>query len=416
MTLVEEAIHAIEAGETEKGLKKLEQASHTDNHEEKFTIAELYYELGHLKRAQSLMDELLLLYPDEGSLSVFAAEMMIDDEKEDEAIELLLDIKPSDEAFLQAQILLADLYQMQALDEVAEQKLIAASEHAPDEVIITYGLGEFYLDRGDYSKSIPYLKKAVAQRDELKGVPVDLKLAEAFSATGEFEEALQYYQRGIDDSMTPDALFGFGFTAYQAGDTTLAIEQLEALKSLDSDFTSLYPYLAKAYETENRLREAIDVLKGGMTADEFNDQLHLLAGKIYFKQQDAEQGEHHLRQALALNPSNMEALQTLAAYLRHDEQYEELLELSAHARSYGEEDAMLDWYEAFAFRSTDEYEKAYPLYQEALAAFSEDPDFLEEYAHFLMEYGLRDEAASYFRKLIELKPDRMDIIELLEEF
>ncbi|MCM2674346.1 tetratricopeptide repeat protein [Shouchella plakortidis] len=416
MTLIEEAIQAIEAGQTEDGLKKLERASHTDDHEEKFTVVELFYELGHTKRAQALLDELLVLYPDEGSLSVFSAEMMIDDEREDEAIELLLDIPSSDEAFLQAQILLADLYQMQSLDEVAEQKLLAASEHAPDEVIITYGLGEFYLDRGDYSKSIPYLKKAVYQKDELKGVPVDLKLAEAYSATGEFEEALQYYQKGMEDSMTPDALFGFGFTAYQAGDMTVAIEQLEALKSLDSDYTSLYPYLAKAYETDNRLQEALEVLKDGMSADEFNDQLHLLAGKISFKQQDPEQGETHLRQALALNPSNMEALQTLAAYLRHEEQIDELLELCTHARSYGEADAMLDWYEAFALRSLDEYEKAYPLYEEALAAFAEDADFLEEYAHFLMEYGQREKAVEFFRKLVQLKPDRMDIIELLEEF
>lgn len=121
-------------------------------------------------------------------------------------------------------------------------------------------------------------------------MPVELKLAEAFSATGEFEDALHYYQRGIEESMTPDALFGFGFTAYQAGDMTVAIEQLEALKSLDSDFTSLYPYLAKAYESENRLTEALEVLKDGMSADEFNDQLYLLAGKINFKQQDPIQG------------------------------------------------------------------------------------------------------------------------------
>lgn len=416
MTLVDEAIKAIEAGDTEQGLKKLEQASQTDNHEEMLTVAELYYELGHLKQAQALMDELLLLYPDEGGLTVFAAEMMIDDDQEDEAIELLLDIKSKDEAYLQAQLLLADLYQMQDLDEVAEQRLLSALKHAPDEVIVSFGLGEFYLDRGDYMKSIPHLKKALYQREELPGISVELKLAEAYSATGEFEEALIHYQVGIKDSMTADALFGFGFTAYQAGDMVLAIEQLEALKSLDSDYTSLYPYLAKSYESENRLDEALEALRDGMTADEFNDQLHLLAGKIYFKQQNIEEAEHHLRQALALNPSNMEALQTLAAFLKHDEQFEELLELCTHARSYGEEDSMLDWYEAFALRSTDQYEKALPLYRDALNAYIDDADFLEEYAQFLLEYGLREEAMTYFRKVLAERPERTDILELLEEF
>ncbi|WP_231686754.1 lipopolysaccharide assembly protein LapB [Bacillus sp. JCM 19034] len=144
-----------------------------------------------------MLDELLLLYPDEGELYTFAAELLIDMDEEDEAIEMLNEIKEDDPVYLQAQLLLADLYQMQSLDEVAEQKLLNAVKKAPDEPIISYGLGEFYLSRGDYGKSIPYLKKAVHSGETIPDVYLELTLAEAYSATGQFEDALHYYQRGV---------------------------------------------------------------------------------------------------------------------------------------------------------------------------------------------------------------------------
>ncbi len=83
---------------------------------------------------------------------------------------------------------------------------------------------------------------------------------------------------------------GYGITAYQLNEMTVAIEQLEALKALDPSFTSLYPYLAKAYEAEQRLEEAMESLEQGMKHDEFNEQLALQAGKLSFKRQQPAEG------------------------------------------------------------------------------------------------------------------------------
>ncbi|WP_245308165.1 tetratricopeptide repeat protein [Halalkalibacter urbisdiaboli] len=412
---IEKAMDDIEAGKVEEGLSTLEKVSKTADHETKYSIAEVYYELGHLDKAKALIEELLMLYPDEGSLFIFLAEIMIDANEEDEAIDLLLEVSEEDPTYLQAQLLLADLYQMQALDEVAEQKLLSAAKKAPDEVVISYGLGEFYLDRGDYVKSIPYLKKALHQKDELPNVHIELKLAEAYSASGQFEEAMQYYREGLTDHLDPHALFGYGFTAFQIGDMIIAIEQLEALKALDPDFTSLYPYLAKAYEAENRIDEAVETLKDGMAVDEYNEQLYILAGKLSFKQHRPEDGEHFLRKVIALNPSNIEAIHTLAAYLKHDKQFEELLELISHTKSYGEDDPLLTWYEAVALKEADDYEGAFQRFLEVEKGFAEDPDFLEEFGYFLLEYGMREKAIDCFQSLMEMDSSRLEIKELLDE-
>ncbi|MCL7745924.1 tetratricopeptide repeat protein [Halalkalibacter alkaliphilus] len=414
MNVLEQAISAIESGSVEHGLEQLAKLEKNADHQLKHDIAELYHELGHVEKAKKIIDELLMLYPDEGSLYAFAAELLIDMDEEDEAIEMLLEIKQEDPAFLQAQLLLADLYQMQSLDEVAEQKLLLAAQAAPNETIISYGLGEFYLERGDYIKSIPYLKKAVHASERLPNVHVELLLADAYSASGQFEDALEYYERGLKNHLDPNALFGYGFTAFQVGDMILAIEQLEALMALDPDYSSLYPYLAKAYEAEGRLDDAFETLERGMKIDEFNESLYIHAGKLSFKKQNPVEGETLLRKVIALNPSNVEAVQTLAAYLKHTESYEELLELMEHMREYGEEDSLYTWYGATALKEQDNYEKAYERYREIEEVYKDDIDFLEEYGYFLLEFGMRDQAIPKFKKVIEYQPDREDIVELLE--
>ncbi|MFC0559895.1 tetratricopeptide repeat protein [Halalkalibacter alkalisediminis] len=414
MNVIEKAIQDIENGSVNEGLSELARIEKQADHQMKYDIAEIYHSLGHIEKAKKIIDELLMLYPDEGTLYALAAELLIDMDQEDEAIELLLEIKEDDPAFLQAQLLLADLYQMQSLDEVAEQKLLLAAQKAPEETIISYGLGEFYLERGDYIKSIPYFKKAVHGSEPIPNVHVELLLAEAYSASGQFEDALTYYKEGLKNHLEPNALFGYGFTAYQVGDMILAIEQLESLLALDPDYSSLYPYLAKAYEAEGRLDDALETLKNGIKVDEFNEQLYVHAGKLSFKRQQPEEGEQFLRKVIAINPSNIDAVQTLAAYFKHNNLFDELLDLMTHMKEYGEEDTLFTWYEATALKELDEFEDAYKRYVEIEAHFKEDIDFLEEFGYFLLEYGMRAEAKKKLQQYLIFEPENADIIELLE--
>ncbi|WP_096200924.1 tetratricopeptide repeat protein [Bacillus sp. FJAT-45350] len=415
MQQVNKVFELIEAGEVEKGLAMLENIEQDANHDTKYTIAETYFELGHIDKAKNIIDELLMLYPDEGSLYAFAAELLIDLGEEDEAIEMLLEIKEEDPAFLQGQLLLADLYQMQGLDEVAEQKLLFASKLAPEEPIIAYGLGQFYLERGDYNKSIQFFKKVLQSGETFEHVSINLCLAEAYSATGQFEDALGYYEKGLKERTEMSAVFGYAYTAYQLEMFPLAIEQFKIVKEMDHEFSSLYPYLAKAYEAEHFLDKAMTVLEDGLKVDEYNEELYVHAGKLSFKMKDPEKGEDYLRKVIAINPSHFEAVRTLAAYLKHEEKYEDLLELVSHIKDFGETDPLLDWYEASALKEEDDYEKASVIYEEIQSQFQHDPDFLEEYGHFLLEMGERDRAIVELTKALTLDKGRIHISEFITE-
>lgn len=414
MIVIENAMKKIESGDVEKGLNELAQLEQNSDHETKYVLAETYYQLGHLEKAKHLVEELLLLYPDEGELFTFAAEILIELDEEGEAIEMLSEVKETDPAYIRAQLLLADLYQMEGLDEVAEQKLLKAAALVPEEPIISFGLGEFYLERGDYLKSIPYFKKVLHSGEKFEQVNIELRLAEAYSGSGEFEEALIYYEKGLEEKTELHALFGYGYTAFQVGEYDQAIKQFTKLKELDPHFTSFYPYLAKCYEALNKWKEALDTLEEGIKVDEYNDELYVHAGKLSFKMQDIQAGEEFLRKVIAQNPSHFEAIRTLVAFLKEEERYEEILDLVDHLNELGEDDPLFTWYRAFAHHQLEHFVKAYESFKDAHPTFEKDSDFLEEYGRFLLEYGKRDEAIELLRKAVHIDHTKLEVKEFLD--
>lgn len=415
MEKLQDALVAIDTGNIEKGLRLLEKMEKKADDETKFLLAETYYELGHIDKAKKIIDELLLAFPGDGELLTFKAELLIDLDEEDEAIALLTEITEEDPAFLQAQLLLADLFQLQGFDEVAEQKLLKASQFAPDEPIIMYGLGDFYLTRGDYQKSIPLFKRVYHEdKDQRFKGEIELKMAEAYSGIGEFEEALNFYEQGLKEKTELEALFGYGYTAFQLEKHELAINQLKKLKELDPHFTSLYPYLAKAYEALEMLEEALATLKEGLAVDEFNEAMYVHAAKLCFKLQDQKNGEKYLQQIIAINPANFEAVSTYAAYLKHEERFSDLLDLIKTYEETGEDDPLLTWYAAVSYQQEDMFTEANKCFNDVYHYFSDDADFLEDYSLFLLENGNREEALEIMKKVIKMDQTKHHIIELID--
>ena len=108
--------------------------------DEKFLLAEEMYQYGFLNEAKALVENLLVIYPEEGELLVLLGEILVEAGEEEEAILELEKISEHDPNFGQSLLLLADLYQVQGLYEVCERKLQKAKELLPDEVIIDFAL------------------------------------------------------------------------------------------------------------------------------------------------------------------------------------------------------------------------------------------------------------------------------------
>ncbi|OIJ14799.1 hypothetical protein BKP37_07420 [Anaerobacillus alkalilacustris] len=410
---IKKAIKLIDEGRVEEALKQLKKTNETADHDSKYSIAEIYYDLGLVDLAKEVIEELLIYYPDEGELYTFMAELLIDLDEEDEAIEMLLEINENDPVYVQGQLLLADLYQLQGLDEVAEMKLLNAEKKVPNEPVVQFGLGEFYISRGDYVKSIPYYKRALPFQKNLEGTNIALRLAEAFSASGAFEEAITYYEEGICNNPTIDDHFGFGYTVLQLGNFPTAINQFEKVIDMDESYSSVYPYLGEAYEEDGQIREALQIIKRGLEIDEFNENLYIQGARVSLNNGYVVEGEQYLRKVLAINPSNFESANMLANLLKKEERFSELDDLITYLKELGEEDPLFDWFLATAKRELDEFEEALQIYESLSNNFSGDSDFLEEFGQILLEAGKREKSKDVLTKAYELDQTKGYIKELL---
>lgn len=410
---MKESIALINDGQTEKGIEQLKKVAEVADHETKYQIAELYYQLGLVNLAKEIIEELIIFYPEESELATFMAELLIDLDEEDEAIEILLEIKESDPVFLQAQLLLADLYQLQGLDEVAEQKLLNAENKVPSEPIVLFGLAEFYLSRGDYLKSIPYYKQVLPFQEELEGTNIGLRLAEAFSGSGAFEEAITYYEGGIKNGATIDEHFGYGYTALQLSLFKVAIKQFEEVIDMDESYSSLYPYLAEAYEEEGQIHEAVQIIKKGLEIDEYNEALYVQGARVSLNNRDIEAGEKYLRTVLAINTANLEAASILGNLLKKESRWDELEELMVYLKSHGEDDPQFEWFLATAKRETAEDNQSLKLYEQVSITLSHDSDFMEEYGMALLEDGYREKAKQILTNAYQLDVTKSHLQEIL---
>src|SRR5699024_4045271 len=108
----------IEKGEVEEGLVQLDTFSKKCSDDEKFELITYYMQLGLYDRAIVLAEELYELYPNEGQVLLILGELYMEEDREEEAIDLLTTIQPDNTLYIQSLLLLADLYQIQGLEEV----------------------------------------------------------------------------------------------------------------------------------------------------------------------------------------------------------------------------------------------------------------------------------------------------------
>jgi tetratricopeptide (TPR) repeat protein len=415
MNTPQQMLQHLQVGDLDNAKKTFQKILKNGSDEEQFQLAEELYHLGFLEETKQLYEQLLTKYPDEGELKVLLAETLVDMDQEDAALEQLEQIPENDPVYPRALVLLADLYQSQGLFEVSEQKLLRAQQLLPNEPVIQFALAELYASQGRHLEAIRHYEQLLENGEtEIAGTSIHHRLADTLSAGGAFEEALPYYEKALDERLEINTLFGYAFTAYQAGYYKLAIEKFTELKELDPEYHSLYLYLAKAYEHEELLEKSVKTIEEGLKFNEFNKELLAFGGKIAMKLNNLEKAEHFFRQALVIDPSYLEAALQLNRLLLHQERYEEIVELVEMVEKEGEHDPQLDWDMAVSLQEVEQYEQALKRYQQAYTFFKNHPEFLNDFGQFLLEEGMLKEAYTIYQQLLQQDPTNEEYIMLVE--
>ncbi|MEH7437212.1 tetratricopeptide repeat protein [Neobacillus drentensis] len=414
MDRVNKIISLLENGQHNEALTEYNVVLNSGMPEEKYLLGEELYQYGFLEEAKALIEDLLKIYPEEGELLVLLGEILVEAGEEEEAILVLEKISEQDANYGQSLLLLADLYQIQGLYEVCERKLLKAKEILPNEVIIDFALGELFSEQGEVTKAMNAYEVVLKEEHEIAGVNIHQRMADLLSASGAFEDALMFYDKALDEKLEINTLFGYAFTALQAGYNRTAIEKFNELKGLDPEYHSLYLHLAKAYEREEELENSLEAIKEGIKQDEFNKELFFYGGKIAIKLGKGKESEEFIRESLALDPGFTEAALTLNKLFFQQERYEDVIELISQIEYVEDEEPQLLWDSALAYEKLESYSYALDKYESAYTFFKNNEAFLHDFGYFLIEEGKNDRAAEIFKQLLIDDPTNEEYLDLLD--
>ncbi|SDB91230.1 Lipopolysaccharide biosynthesis regulator YciM, contains six TPR domains and a predicted metal-binding C-terminal domain [Pelagirhabdus alkalitolerans] len=405
------AIHLIEEGETDQGIKMLQDLAKDANEDDLFTIADLFLDLGLTDDAKPILEKLLTIYPTDTELIITLAELYTDLEEDQKALDLLETIDSQSTDYVLALLQKADLYQSQGLFEVAEQKLMEAKQLAPNEYMIDFALAELAFSNGHYQAALTHYEKVYKQERVLNQVDISQRLAESYAALGEFEQSIEWYQSvEIDDD---DTLFRYGFIAFQANRLDIAVHNWEKLINNDPSYTSVYPYLAEAYDEQGMPDEGYRVAKLGIEQDSLNKELLLTAAGLARKVNQSDESYRLARESIAIDPGYKEGVLYLVENYKADGDFEAIIDLLSHIIDQGEEDGYYKWELAKAYEEEESFNEAYKAFQQAYDDFKDDADFLKSYGYFLVEEGKIGEAISVFKRYLSFEPSDSDLEQYL---
>ena len=407
MNTIDQAIQLIEQNELNEAVSILRDYVRQASDNELITIADLFIELGLLDDARAILESLLENYPDESDIRLVLAEIYIDLENDEQAINHLEAIDPASDEYIASLLVAADLYQTQGLFEVAEQKLIDAKQLAPNETLIDFAQAELAFSLGKYDDALFNYRKIHQQSDQIAEVDLALRIAESLAAVGQFEESLEYYKEAeIDD---PEMLFRYGFIAYQANRMDIAINTWEELLKQDAEYGSVYHYLAEAYQEEGLTDQGYETAKKGLEMDPLNKELLLTAASLARKSGQNEESYRFARNAIAIDPGYKAGILFLIENYRKEDDFEAIIDLLTHIIEQGEEDGYYKWELAKAYEAEETYDLALKHYQDAFNDFKDDSDFLKAYGYFLVEEGMREEAVQIFTRYLAIDPSDVEI-------
>ncbi len=416
MASLQDIQKAVELGDPDAVNTLLEAYLLNGDPDEQYDLSEWLAEIGYVEEAIKVLEHLQYVFPEESQLTVDRANMLIEVDREDEALNALMEIQKDDELYPQVLVTLADLFQLQGLLEAAENRLNEAIELLPDEPLLLQAKAELLLDSGRYLESAKIYQDLKRDNVQIEGVNLSERLAEVYSAGAAYEEAIPYYEAVLADQVQPDVLFGAAFAAFQTKQYDMAIQRLNELIEVDPDYFSAYLLRAQSMNMSEDYEGAYSSIQQGIARDEFDKELYLFSGKLALKLGKTVEGVDQLRQAIALDPEYMEAIYTLVSYFHAEEMDDDVVELAETVIANEDDWAGLYPMLAESYERTEDFEKAAVYYEKAYPEFREDPNFLEKYARFFIEEGKRDKALEIIKELQVLEPENPEWFDWQQSF
>lgn len=387
--------------------KYFERALKEDDDEMLLDLGAYLESIGFLPQAKQIYLKLRERFPE---VNVNLAQIAAEDDDLTEAFLYLDAIDETSPDYVSALLVMADLYDMEGLTDVAREKLLLAADISPDPLVL-FGLAELDLDLGHFKEAIDYY----AQLDnreilELTGISTYQRIGHAYAALGKFEAAVEFLEKAIEIEYDDQTVFELAVILYDMEEYQKANLYFKQLETMNPDFDGYEYVYALSLQKENQGSEALRVVQQGLSKNSFDSNLLLLASQLSYEQHDSRSAESYLLEAKQVSDDTEEVLMRLSNLYLEEERYEDVVALDDEAI----DNVLTKWNMAKAYRQLEDEDKAYEAYHDLEADLYDNPEFLQDYAYLLYEYGYRKQAQKIAEHYLTLVPDDMAMADFLE--
>ncbi|CDO17366.1 tetratricopeptide repeat protein [Streptococcus gallolyticus] len=404
----EKMVASIQNQDLEHADKYFKRALKEDDAETLLELAEYLESIGFLPQAREIYLQEREDYPE---VNINLAQIATEDGDIEEAFLYLDAISPENEAYLSALLVMADIYDMEGLTDVAREKLLLASEIS-DEPLVIFGLAEIELELGNFNQAIKeYAKLDNREILELTGISTYQRIGRAYASLGKFEAAIEFLEKAIEIEYDDGTIFELATILYDQGEYQRANVYFKQLDTMNPDFEGYEYVYAQSLHEENKTEEALRLVQKGLSKNEFDTNLLLAASQLSYELHDSKQAESYLLKAKDVAVDDEDVLMRLTNLYLEEERYEDVVALSRD----NIDSVLTKWNIAKAYQALEADKKALKLYDELATDLADNPEFLQDYAYILREFGQKERAHQVAERYLQLVPDDVNMVEFLNE-
>ncbi|HEP1430449.1 TPA: tetratricopeptide repeat protein [Streptococcus pyogenes] len=387
--------------------KYFQKALKEDDADSLIALGEYLESIGFLPHAKRIYLQLADDYPE---LNINLAQIAAEDDAIEEAFLYLDKVSKDSPNYLSALLVMADLYDMEGLTEVAREKLLQAVGISPEPLVI-FGLAEIDM-------SLQYFKEAIdyyAQLDnrqilELTGISTYQRIGRAYASLGKFEAAIEFLEKAVAIEYEDEAVFELATLLYDQENYQKANLYFKQLETINPDYPGYeYGYALSLHE-EHKTPEALRLVQQGLRKNAFDSQLLLLASQLSYELHDRQNAENYLLQAKEVAVDDEEILMRLATLYFEADRFEDVVALDDNTI----DNVLTKWTIAKAYHALEQEEKTLSLYKEIAGDLAENPEFLQDYAYLLREFGELTKAVKVTTNYLNQVPDDVNMQAFLD--
>ncbi|HFJ9717199.1 TPA: hypothetical protein ACGXCQ_000383 [Streptococcus pyogenes] len=387
--------------------KYFQKALKEDDADSLIALGEYLESIGFLPHAKRIYLQLADDYPE---LNINLAQIAAEDDAIEEAFLYLDKVSKDSPNYLSALLVMADLYDLEGLTEVAREKLLQAVAISSEPLVI-FGLAEIDM-------SLQYFKEAIdyyAQLDnrqilELTGISTYQRIGRAYASLGKFEAAIEFLEKAVAIEYGDETVFELATLMYDQENYQKANLYFKQLETINPDYPGYeYGYALSLHE-EHKTSEALRLVQQGLRKNAFDSQLLLLASQLSYELHDRQNAENYLLQAKEVAVDDEEILMRLVTLYFDAERFEEVIALNRETI----DNVLTKWTIAKAYHALEQEEVALALYNEISADLAENPEFLQDYAYLLREFGQFHKAIQMATAYLRQVPDDVNMQDFLD--